>query len=240
MLLLVHIDSVLCVEASIHPIPAAVTKSVQPDPKLNHNDNVYQHTQTHKYIKRCAKRAAVLLTAAAPLSTPKSPPSQLPTPLPAASLRSNKLHSCVGPAWSCAAAAAQSPRLKMARIFLRWCSARRCASNQFSSCTASHCTPVTCEYGTMAMHAMPIGAVVRLMPTQADHRATAAMPGSPSPRPPNGPAAAAAAAAERRNGSSSSSSPAGWKEAVRYELLRATPAASSDTRGLHWSTNSCP
>ena len=71
MLLLVHIDSVLCVEASIHPIPAAVTKSVQPDPKLNHNDNVYQHTQTHKYIKRCAKRAAVLLTAAAPLSTPK-------------------------------------------------------------------------------------------------------------------------------------------------------------------------
>ena len=108
MLLLVHIDSVLCVEASIHPIPAAVTKSVQPDPKLNHNDNVYQHTQTHKYIKRCAKRAAVLLTAAAPLSTPKSPPSQLPTPLPAASLRSNKLHSCVGPAWSCAAAAAQT------------------------------------------------------------------------------------------------------------------------------------
>ena len=108
MLLLVHIDSVLCVEASIHPIPAAVTKSVQPDPKLNHNDNVYQHTQTHKYIKRCAKRDAVLLTAAAPLSTPKSPPSQLPTPLPAASLRSNKLHSCVGPAWSCAAAAAQT------------------------------------------------------------------------------------------------------------------------------------
>ena len=53
----------------------------------------------------------------------------------------------------------------MTRIFLRWCSARRCASNQFSSCTASHCTPVTCECGTMAMHAMPIGAVVRLMPT---------------------------------------------------------------------------
>ena len=44
---------------------------------------------------------------------------------------------------------------------------------------------------------------MRLMPTQADHRATAAMPGSPSPRPPNGPAAAAAAAAERRNGSNS-------------------------------------
>ena len=108
MLLLVHIDSVLCVEASIHPIPAAVTKSVQPDPKLNHNDNVYQHTQTHKYIKRCAKRAAVLLTAAAPLSKLKSPPSQLPTPWPAANLRSSKLHSCVGPAWSCAAAAAQT------------------------------------------------------------------------------------------------------------------------------------
>ena len=82
MLLLVHIDNVLCVEASIHPIPAAVAQSAQPDPKLNHHDNVYKHTQTHKYIKRCAKRAAVLLTAAAPLSTPKSPPSQLPTPLP--------------------------------------------------------------------------------------------------------------------------------------------------------------
>ena len=108
MLLLVHIDSVLCVEASIHPIPAAVAQSAQPDPKLNHHDNVYKHTQTHKYIKRCAMRAAVLLTAAAPLSTPKSPPSQLPTPLPAANLRSNKLHSCVGPAWSCAAAAAQT------------------------------------------------------------------------------------------------------------------------------------
>ena len=108
MLLLVHIDSVLCVEASIHPIPAAVAQSAQPDPKLNHHDNVYKHTQTHKYIKRCAKRAAVLLTATAPLSTPKSPPSQLPTPLPAANLRSNKLHSCVGPAWSCAAAAAQT------------------------------------------------------------------------------------------------------------------------------------
>ena len=69
MLLLVHIDSVLCVEASIHPIPAAVAQSAQPDPKLNHHDNVYKHTQTHKYIKRCAMRAAVLLTAAAPLST---------------------------------------------------------------------------------------------------------------------------------------------------------------------------
>ena len=50
MLLLVHIDSVLCVEASIHPIPAAVAQSAQPDPKLNHHDNVYKqkHTQTHK------------------------------------------------------------------------------------------------------------------------------------------------------------------------------------------------
>ena len=108
MLLLIYIDTISCAEASFHPIPAAVTKGVQPDPKLNHNDNVYQHTQTHKYYKRCAMRAAMLPSAAAPLSTPKSLPSQLPTPLPAANLRSNKLHSCVGPAWSCAAAAAQT------------------------------------------------------------------------------------------------------------------------------------
>ena len=49
MLLLVHIDSVLCVEASIHPIPAAVAQSVHPDPKLDHDDNVYstrRHTNT--------------------------------------------------------------------------------------------------------------------------------------------------------------------------------------------------
>ena len=97
----------------------------------------------------------------------------------------------------------QPPRLKMARIFLRWCSARRCVSSKLSSCASRHCASATSEDGWMAMHAMPIGAVVRLMPTQADHRATAAMPGSPSPRPPNGPAAAAAAAAERRNGSNS-------------------------------------
>ena len=58
MLLLVHIDSVSCVEAGSHPIPAAVAKSVQPDPKLDHNDNVYscvrrstrRHTNTSSTV----------------------------------------------------------------------------------------------------------------------------------------------------------------------------------------------
>ena len=44
MLLLIYVDTISRAEASFHPIPAAVTKGVQPDPKLNHNDNVYQHT----------------------------------------------------------------------------------------------------------------------------------------------------------------------------------------------------
>ena len=116
MLLLVHIDSVLCVEASIHPIPAAVAQSAQPDPKLNHNDNVYQHTQTHKYIKRCAMRAAVLLTAAAPLSTPKSPPSQLPTPLPTIKWKPIKLSAA--PALCCPLRL-QPPRLNRSRGSMR-------------------------------------------------------------------------------------------------------------------------
>ena len=158
MLLLIYIDTISCAEASFHPIPAAVTKGVQPDPKLNHNDNVYQHTQTHKYIKRCAKRAAVLLTAAAPLSTPKSPPSQLPTPLPAANLRLNKLTAVSAQR---GAVRLQPPRLKMARIFLRWCSARRCVSSKLSSCASRHCASATSEDGTMAMHAMPIGELWR-------------------------------------------------------------------------------
>ena len=67
-----------------------------------------KRTQTHKYIKHCTMRAAVLLTAAAPLSTPESPPSQLPTPLPNSKPQPSKLHSCVDPAWSCAAAAAET------------------------------------------------------------------------------------------------------------------------------------
>ena len=150
MLLLVHIDSVLCVEASIHPIPAAVTKSAQPDPKLNHHDNVYQHTQTHKYIKRCAKRAAVLLTAAAPLSTPKSPPSQLPTPLPAASLRSNKLHSCVGPAWSCAAAAAQTQQIVRLHALMQH---RKPLEHQCNSSARWHGPSAMTTSGNMPFHA---------------------------------------------------------------------------------------
>ena len=96
----------------------------------------------------------------------------------------------------------QPRRLKMARIFLRWCRARRCAPRQCSSFTATHCAPTTSEDGSMAMHVQRIGAVARLMPKQADHRAAAAIPGSPSPRPPNGPAAAAEAAEQRLNGSS--------------------------------------
>ena len=99
MLLLVYIDSVLCVEASIHPIPAAVAQSAQPDPKLNHHDNVYKHTQTHKHIKRCAMRAAMLLTAASSLSTPKRPPSQLATPLPTIKWKPTKLSAA--PALCC-------------------------------------------------------------------------------------------------------------------------------------------
>ena len=83
-------------------------RGVHPDPKLDYTSTRDQHTQTHKYNKRCAMRAAVLPTAAAPLSAPESPPYQLPTPLPAANLRSNKLHSCVDSAWSCAAAAAET------------------------------------------------------------------------------------------------------------------------------------
>ena len=116
MLLLVHIDSVLCAEASIHPIPATVAQSAQPDPKLNHHDNVYKHTQTHKYIKRCAMRAAVLLTAAALLSTPKSPPSQLPTPLPTIKWKPIKLSAA--PALCCPLRL-QPPRLNRSRGSMR-------------------------------------------------------------------------------------------------------------------------
>ena len=83
-------------------------RDVHPDPKLDYTSTRDQHTQTHKYNKRCSMRAAVLPIAAASLSAPKAPPSQLPTSLPAANLRLNKLHSCVDPAWSCAAAAAQT------------------------------------------------------------------------------------------------------------------------------------
>ena len=55
--------------------------------------------------------------------------------------------------------------------------------------------------GTMAMHAMPIGAVARLMPTQADHHPESAVRGSLSPWSPDGAAPAAAAAVERHSGS---------------------------------------
>ena len=51
-----------------------------PGPQTRPRRQRLQHTQTHKHIKRCAMRAAMLLTAASSLSTPKSPPSQLPTP----------------------------------------------------------------------------------------------------------------------------------------------------------------
>jgi len=95
----------------------------------------------------------------------------------------------------------QPRRLKMARIFLRWCRARRCAPRQCSSCTARHCAPATSEDGSMAMHVQRIGAVARLMPTQADHHPESAIPGSLSPRPPDGAAPAAAAAAGRHSAS---------------------------------------
>ena len=66
MLLLVHIDSVSCVEAGSHLIPAAVAKSVQPDPKLDHNDNVYScvrdeahaDTQIHQALYHASCGAA--------------------------------------------------------------------------------------------------------------------------------------------------------------------------------------
>ena len=106
MLLLIYIDTISCAEARFHPIPAAVTKGVQPDPKLNHNDNVYQHTQTHKYNKRCAMQAAMLPSAAAPLSTINAPPLDLPTPWLIINLKLNRLHRCINPARTCAAAAA--------------------------------------------------------------------------------------------------------------------------------------
>ena len=83
--------------------PWAATVATQP-PRQRlpaHSD-----TQIHQALRQASCGAADC--AAAPLSTPKSPPSPLPTPLPAANLRLNKLHSCVGPAWSCAAAAAQT------------------------------------------------------------------------------------------------------------------------------------
>ena len=99
----------MCLTAIVLDVSARLTRyGVSPDPKLDYTSTCDQHTQTHKYNKRCAMRAAVLPIAAAPLSAPEGPPSQLPTPLPAANLRSNKLHSCVDPAWSCAAAAAET------------------------------------------------------------------------------------------------------------------------------------
>ena len=53
-----------------------------------------------------------------------------------------------------------------------------------------------------AMHVQRIGAVARLMPTQADHHPESAVRGSLSPRSPDGAEPAAAAAVERHSGSS--------------------------------------
>ena len=119
MLLLIYIDTISCAEASFHPIPAAVTKGVQPDPKLNHNDNVYQHTQTHKYNKRCAMQAAMLPSAAAPLSTINAPPLDVPTPWLIINLKLNRLHSCINPARTCAAAAAVTQDCARLRALLQ-------------------------------------------------------------------------------------------------------------------------
>ena len=49
MLLSINIDTISCVEADCLSIPAAVAQSVHPDPKLDHDDNVYstrRHTNT--------------------------------------------------------------------------------------------------------------------------------------------------------------------------------------------------
>ena len=119
MLLLIYIDTISCAEASFHPIPAAVTKGVQPDPKLNHNDNVYQHTQTHKYNQRCAMQAAMLPSAAAPLSTINAPPLVLPTPWLIINLKLNRLHRCINPARTCAAAAAVTQDCARLRALLQ-------------------------------------------------------------------------------------------------------------------------
>ena len=119
MLLLIYVDTISRAEASFHPIPAAVTKGVQPDPKLNHNDNVYQHTQTHKYNKRCAMQAAMLPSAAAPLSTINAPPLDLPTPWLIINLKLNRLHSCINPARTCAAAAAVTQDCARLRALLQ-------------------------------------------------------------------------------------------------------------------------
>ena len=116
MLLLVHIDSVLCVEASIHLIPAAVRPERAPGPQTRPRRQRLQHTQTHKHIKRCAMRAAMLLTAASSLSTPKSPPSQLPTPLPTIKWKPTKLSAA--PALCCPLRL-QPPRLNRSRGSMR-------------------------------------------------------------------------------------------------------------------------
>ena len=116
---MIYIDTISCAEARFHPIPAAVTKGVQPDPKLNHNDNVYQHTQTHKYNKRCAMQAAMLPSAAAPLSTINAPPLDVPTPWLIINLKLNKLHSCINPAHTCAAAAAVTQDCARLRALLQ-------------------------------------------------------------------------------------------------------------------------
>ena len=143
---------------SCHSIPAAVTQSVSPVPELDYTSTRVQHSQTHKYNKRCAMQAAMLPTAAATLSTTDAPPSELPTPWLTINLKLNRLHSCIDPARTCAAAAAVTQDCARLRALLQRKKARNVPTQKL------HRPPPNCrddrrhDHGTARCGARSCGA----------------------------------------------------------------------------------
>ena len=76
------------------------------DSKLDYNSTRTSYTQTQEHDNRSPTRAALQLAATRPFSTTDAPPSELPTPWLTINLKLNRLHSCIDPARTCAAAAA--------------------------------------------------------------------------------------------------------------------------------------